>query len=81
MNKEIVFKPVKSSQLLAIGHKEDVLYIKFKSKDKKTLKHHIWSYAPVNVEKYEEFKNSDSIGKYFHDNFKMNSDLSIKPLK
>jgi hypothetical protein len=72
MNKTKLFwETVRSSQLKEIAHNDNVLYIKFKSG--KT-----YSYSPVTKEKYEEFKNAESAGKYFHTNFKMNSELIIK---
>lgn len=69
---KIEFIPVKSSQIKAIGHdKEQTLFVKFK-------KEVVYSYFPVNEEKYLEFKNSESIGSYFHKNLKMNKDLVIQ---
>lgn len=38
----------------------------------------IYSYSPVTVEKYKEFLAAPSKGKYFHANFKANSELKIK---
>ena len=70
----VKFEPVKSSQLKEVGHKDDVLYIRFKNKK-------LYSYAPVTAEKFLEFKSAESVGSYFHKNFKMNSELIIKPLK
>jgi hypothetical protein len=68
---KLFFESVRSSQLKEIAHNDNVLYVKFKSG--KT-----YSYSPVTKEKYEEFKDAESVGKYFHTNFKMNSELKIQ---
>ncbi|MEX0313432.1 MAG: KTSC domain-containing protein [Allomuricauda sp.] len=47
------------------------LYIRFRNNK-------LYSYSPVAKEKWEEFKKAESIGKYFHANFKMNSELKIE---
>lgn len=65
---DVIFEPVKSSQLKEIGHRDDVLYVRFKNNK-------MYTYSPVSVEKFEEFKAAESIGTYFHINFKMNSEL------
>ena len=67
---KLFFESVRSSQLKEVAHNDNVLYIKFKSG--KTF-----SYSPVTKEKFEEFKAAESIGSYFHTNFKMNSNLRI----
>lgn len=69
--KKIDFTPVKSSQIKGIHHENGTLYIKFKNGK-------IYSYSPVNKDGFEEFKNSDSLGKYFHSHIKMNSELKIQ---
>lgn len=71
-HKKVIFVPVKSSQISEIGYvKEDLtLYVKFRNNK-------LYSYAPVTPEQYDDFKNSDSIGSYFHTNLKMNSTLKI----
>ena len=71
MHKTVVFEPVKSSQIKEIGHLDDTLYIKFR-------KGKIYTYRPVTQEKFEAFKKADSLGSYFHKNFKANSELIIK---
>jgi len=63
--------PVNSSQIKEIGHQQDTLYIRFKNKK-------LYSYKPVSADKFQEFKNSDSKGKFFHKEFKMNSKLIIQ---
>lgn len=68
---KLSFEPVKSSQLKAIAHHGDTLYVRFKQGK-------IYSYSPVSPEQFQEFKSSESLGSYFHTNFKMNSELSIK---
>lgn len=67
----LYFKPVKSSQLKEVAHDGDTLYVRFKNKK-------VYSYAPVSKKQYDEFINSDSLGSYFHKNFKMNSKLKIQ---
>jgi hypothetical protein len=71
-HKKVFFEPVKSSTIAEIGHvKEDLtLYVKFKNNE-------LFSYAPVSTEDYKSFKESDSIGSYFHKNLKTNSTLKI----
>jgi len=61
----VKFESVKSSQIKEIGHdlEKQTLYIRFRSKK-------MFEYYPVTEEEYQEFKNSDSLGKYFHKNLK-----------
>jgi hypothetical protein len=56
---------VKSTQIKQLGFdaKNKTLYIRFRNKK-------MYSYNPVNQEEYDEFKNSESIGKYFYKNIK-----------
>lgn len=68
---EVKFIPVKSSQIKAIGHVQETLYVKFN-------KGQIYSYTPVTREQFEEFKNAKSAGKYFHKNLKQNPELKIQ---
>ncbi len=69
--KNVKFQPVKSSQIKEIGHVQDTLFIRFRNNK-------LYSYAPVTAEKFEEFKSAESIGSYFHKNFKMNFKLKIE---
>lgn len=71
-HKKVFFEPVKSNQISEVGYvAEDLtLYIKFRNNK-------MYSYAPVSPEDYKSFKESESIGSYFHTNFKMNSKLKI----
>ena len=73
--KRVVFEPVKSSQIKKVGYvaEDRTLYVEFNNK-------RLYSYSPVTQEQYNEFKNSESIGKYFHKNLKMNSTLKIRPV-
>lgn len=70
-NPKLEFTPVKSSQLKGIAHDNETLHVLFKSKK-------IYSYHPVTKEQYDKFYASDSLGSYFHKNFKMNPELRIK---
>lgn len=70
----VEFTPVKSSQIKEVGHKQETLYIRFRNNK-------LYSYLPVTKAKFEEFKKADSIGAYFHKEFKMNSKLLIKQEK
>lgn len=71
--KEVVFEPVKSSQITHIGYtaEDETMWVKFKSRM-------LYSYHPVRQEQYNEFKESDSKGSYFHSNFKTNPEMTIK---
>ena len=70
--KTVKFEDVKSSQISQVGYvaEDRTMYIKFRNNK-------LYSYHPVTQEQYDEFKKSDSIGSYFHNNFKMNSELKI----
>ena len=74
-NTKIDWTPVKSSQIrnLAFDGETQTLFVQFKNK--KT-----YTYAPVSQEQYDDFKESKSIGAYFHKNFKMNPVLKIKQI-
>ena len=73
-NTAIPMHEVKSSQIGFIGYQDSTMYVKFKNGK-------VYSYFPVGFDKFEEFKNSESIGSFFHKNFKSNSELTIKPIK
>lgn len=61
----IKLTPVESSMIEAIGHNQEtkILRVLFKNGV-------MYDYAGVSEEKYNEFKNSKSIGKEFHSNIK-----------
>jgi KTSC domain len=54
----IDLKPVTSSNIAAVGHEGDTLYVKFKSGP-------TWKYTPVNAATYDEMLAAHSIGGYF----------------
>lgn len=72
---KVVFESVKSSQIREVGHdkENETLYVRFRNGK-------MYSYALVSAETYKEFKSAESIGSYFHKNFKMNSELMIKQI-
>jgi hypothetical protein len=51
-------KDVTSSNIAAVGHEGEFLYVKFKSGP-------VWRYHPVNAATYEEMLRAESIGSYF----------------
>lgn len=71
---KLIFKPVRSSQLKEVAHHGDTLYVRFRNGK-------VYSYSPVSAEKHDEFMSSESLGSYFHKNFKMNSTLKINNVK
>lgn len=72
---KIDWQDVKSSQIRSIGFEapSQMLFVRFKNKKE-------YTYGPVSQEQYNDFKNADSIGAYFHKNFKMNPVLRIKQI-
>ncbi len=67
----VEFIPVKSSLIKGIGHAQETMYVKFWNKK-------LYSYYPVTKEKFQEFKDSESKGKYFTANFKTDPSLKIQ---
>ena len=67
----LYFEPVLSSQIREIAFAEETIYVKFKQGK-------VYSYEPCSKEMYDEFKNAESVGGYFHKNLKTNSKLKIK---
>lgn len=74
-NTKIDFLPIQSSQIKEIGHdgSSNTLFVRFKN-------NRLYSYHPVDKEKYQEFKDAESQGVYFHKNLKMNRELLIKKI-
>lgn len=71
---KIKFTNVKSSQIKAIAHDEkETLFVKFN-------KEVVYSYFPIDKKQFLEFKNSESIGSYFHKNLKANKDILIQKI-
>ena len=70
------FLPIQSSQIKEIAHDacSNTLFVKFKN-------NRLYSYRPVDKEKYQEFKDAESQGAYFHKNLKMNRELVIEQIK
>src|ERR1051326_319592 len=61
-------KPVKSSNLAAVGHEPalDILEVEFKPpKDKGFVMGAIWQYSPVSESEYEEMMAAPSVGSFF----------------
>lgn len=75
MNSPIVLHEVKSSQIKAIGYDKDIktMFIQFK-------KGNVYKYEYVTKEEYLLFKNSVSIGKFFHKNIVGNKDLYFEEI-
>lgn len=59
------FEPVRSSQIKHIAFDEDNQELHIRFRNKKNYK-----YSPFTKKEYDEFKNSESLGKYFHKNIK-----------
>jgi hypothetical protein len=64
---------VESSNIWKIGYDQDsqTLRVKFKSGV-------MWQYAPVPSEKYKEFSEANSIGRYFAREIRANKDYEAK---
>jgi hypothetical protein len=57
--------PVKSSNIAAVGHQGDTLFVKFKSGP-------TWKYMGVNTATHTEMMAAESIGSYFSKHIKNN---------
>lgn len=57
-------KPVKSSNIEAVGYKDGVLSVKFKFGD------HVYDYPDVTEAEHKAFVDSESIGSHFHKHIK-----------
>jgi hypothetical protein len=57
------FKPVKSSNVAAVGHDGDALYVKFHSGD-------IWRYPGVSTDEHQQLLTAQSVGSHYHRNVK-----------
>jgi hypothetical protein len=62
---------VQSSQIEAVGHDGERLFILFKTKKARSL----YAYRNVTPEKHQLLVNAESIGKHFADNIKAEPDL------
>lgn len=68
---------VKSSQIAEIGYDEKakVLEVMFVNKGS------VYQYHPILHEAYAGLTNAQSIGKYFHQNIKSNTNVEFQPVQ
>ncbi len=70
-------KPVKSSNLKAVGYDEEAqaLYIQFPKGNT------IWKYTPVTKKDYDLFIGSPSLGSFFHQHIKLNPGITAEKVQ
>jgi hypothetical protein len=56
-------KPVKSSNIEAVGFKDGVLSVRFKGGN-------VYDYPGVTAEQHHKFVNAESVGSHFHNHIK-----------